>query len=119
MNFEIGRGTGRFALVVGISILVLATLGTAIAVAVRGTHKRSSGLRDGEPVRVAPARGTIPAFKGSPAAGIAKLAEGRPLASNPRVVAVTIPAESGAVRAAQTIAPYRPSLPPASRTRRS
>ena len=95
MNFEIGRGTGRFALVVGISILVLATLGAAIAVAVRGTHKRSSGIRDGEPVRVAPARGTIPAFKGSPAAGIAKLAEGLPLVSNPRVVVGTIPAESG------------------------
>src|SRR5438552_452862 len=96
MNFEIGRrGTGRVALVVGISLLVMATLGTAIAVAVRGTHKRFAGGRDGQPIQLAPARGTIPPIKGSPAAGISKLAEGLPLVSNPRVVVGTIPAESG------------------------
>jgi hypothetical protein len=96
MNFEIGRrGTRRFALVVGVSTVLIATLGTAIAVAVRGSHKHSAGLRDGQPIQVAPARGTIPAFTGSPAAGIAKLAEGLPLVSNPRVVVGTIPAESG------------------------
>lgn len=96
MNFEIGRrGTRRFAVAAGIAILVMATLGTAIAVAVRSTHKHSVGLRDGQPIQVAPARGTIPAFKGSPAGGISKLAEGLPLVSNPRVVVGTIPAESG------------------------
>jgi hypothetical protein len=39
MSFEMSRrGTRRVALVVGVSVLVMATLGTALAVAVRGTH---------------------------------------------------------------------------------
>ena len=112
MNFEIGRrGTRRFALVVGISIFVMATLGTAIAVAVRGSHKHSAGLRDGQPIQVAPARGTIPAFKGSPAAGISKLAEGLPLVSNPRVVAGTIPSESGGPGTPALILEYDLAVP--------
>src|SRR5438445_7392566 len=112
MNFEIGRrGTRRFALVVGVSIVVMATLGTAIAVAVRGSHKHSAGLRDGQPIQVAPARGTIPAFKGSPAAGISKLAEGLPLVSNPRVVAGTIPAESGGPGTPALILEYDLAVP--------
>jgi hypothetical protein len=96
MNVEIRhRGTRRVALVVGITVLAIATLGTAIAVAMRGTHQRSAGPPDGQPIQVAPARGAIPSFKGSPAAGISKLAEGLPLISNPHVVVGTIPAESG------------------------
>jgi hypothetical protein len=89
------RGARRVALVVGIAMLVMATLGTAIAVAVQNTHKRSAGVRDGQPIQVAPPQGTLPPFNGSPAAGIAKLADGLPLVSSPRVVVGTIPAESG------------------------
>jgi|GEM_PF-6149243 len=112
MNFEIGRlGTRRLAVVVAISIFVIATLGTAIAVAVRGTNKHSAGLRDGRPIQIASARGRVPAFKGSAAAGISKLAEGLPLVSNPRVVVGTIPAESGGPGETGNILEYDLAVP--------
>ena len=66
-------------------------------IAVLDGEPRSASIVALSDLRIATMRASdfMTCVESSPAAGISKLAEGLPLVSNPRVVAGTIPAESG------------------------